>query len=268
MGSVSSVTLGEVLILNFYTYDANGTAANVTAVSCTITLPNGTTTTGTVTNVTTGQYQCQYQPATTGHFGVYWQGTGTNATAKEDAFNVESSTISGPVSLTDVKTHLNITGTGDDSELLAMTAAATGLIEGQVGPITRRTVTDTVDGGRSTVILSTAPVASVTTVVENGSTLASSAYSLDGESGVLTRLFGQSDAVWADGARNISVTYVAGRTDVPADLRHAVLETVRHLWTTQRGAVRRSGTDDYQPGAGFSLPFRVRELLSRYSQVL
>jgi uncharacterized phiE125 gp8 family phage protein len=267
MASVSSVTLGEVLILNFYTYNASGVAANATSVTCTITLPNGTTTTGTVTNVTTGQYQCQYQPAVTGHFGVYWQGTGTNATAKEDAFNVESSTVSAPVSLTDVKTHLNITGNGDDGELIAMTAAAVGLIEGQVGPITRRTVTDTLDGGRSSLLLSTAPVASVTTVVENGSTLTSTAFDLDGEAGVLRRLFGNSEATWADGAKNVTVTYVAGRTDVPADLRHAVLETVRHLWTTQRGSVRRSGTDDYQPGAGFSLPYRVREMLSRWEQV-
>lgn len=251
-------------------YNSAGTLQNATSLTCTLTLPDGTTTTLATVNDSAGLYHADYQPTQAGHYGVVWVASGTNAGVLEESFNVDDVAINAPLSLTDVKNHLNIdaASVSNDDELRAFILAATGLIEGQVGPITRRTVTDTLNGGRSTVILSTAPVASVTTVVENGSTLASSAYSLRGESGVLTRLFGQSEAVWAAGARNISVTYVAGRTDVPADLRHAVLETVRHLWTTQRGAVRRSGTDDYQPGAGFSLPFRVRELLSRYSQVL
>ena len=108
---------------------------------------------------------------------------------------------------------------------------------------------------------------SVTSVSENGVALPATAYSLDDEAGVLTRANGYVAYDWVAGFENIDVTYVAGRSSIPAGLVHAVLELVRHLWTTQRGSVRRRGTDDYQPGAGFSLPYRVREMLSRWEQV-
>ena len=271
--SGGSCTIGEVLILNFYTFDSAGVAANATSVTCTITLPNNTTTSPSVTNTATGVYQATYSPAVVGHFGVYWAATGTNATAKEDAFNVEDNSVSPPISLTDVKNHLNITVTDDDAELLAMLNAATGLIEGVVGPLSRRTVTaETHNGGRTTVLLKQAPIISITSCLENGSALAATSYSVDEESGVLTRTSGYTVYTWGGDVdfanfNNISVTYVAGRSIIPADLAHAVLELVRHLWTTQRGSIRRSGTDDYVPGSGFSMPNRVREMLNRYQQV-
>lgn len=266
--SGGSCTIGEVLILNFYTFDSAGVAANATSVTCTITLPNNTTTSPSVTNTATGVYQATYSPAVVGHFGVYWAATGTNATAKEDAFNVEDNSVSPPISLTDVKNHLNILVTDDDAELLAMLNAATGLVEGVVGPLSRRPVTAEVHhGGRANVLLKQAPVLSVTGCRENGVTLSSDNYSIDPESGVLTRVSGYLAYTWYEGFNNISVDYVAGRSIIPADLAHAVLELVRHLWTTQRGSVRRSGTDDYLPGSGFSMPNRVREMLNRYQQV-
>ena len=266
--SGGSCTIGEVLILNFYTFDSAGVAADATSVSCTITLPDDTTTSPAVTKTATGVYQANYSPAVVGHFGVYWAATGTNATAKEDAFNVEDNSVSPPISLTDVKNHLNITVADDDAELLAMLNAATGLIEGVVGPLSRRPVVgETHSGGRGTVLLKQAPVLEVTGCSENGTSLTAGAYSIDGESGVLTRTSGYLKYTWSEGYNNISVDYVAGRSIIPADLAHAVLELVRHLWTTQRGSIRRSGTDDYVPGSGFSMPNRVREMLNRYQQV-
>jgi len=256
-------------------YNTAGTLQNATAVVANVTLPDGTTYVPSVINDSAGLYHFDYTPAQVGHYGVYWVATGSNAGTLEESFNVDDLTISPPLPLSQVKSHLNIVESSvvDDDELRAFILAATGLIEGVVGPLSRRTVTaETHNGGRTTVLLKQAPIISITSCLENGSALDSTSYSLDGESGVLTRTSGYTAYTWGGDVdysnfNNISVTYVAGRSVIPADLAHAVLELVRHLWTTQRGSVRRSGTDDYLPGSGFSMPNRVREMLNRYQQV-
>jgi hypothetical protein len=222
-------------------YNTSGTLQNATAVAATVILPDGTTYTPGVINDSAGLYHFDYTPAQVGHYGVYWVATGTNAGTLEESFNVDDLTISPPLPLSQVKSHLNIAESSvvDDDELRAFILAAAGLVEGVVGPLSRRPVSAEVhNGGRSTVLLSQAP-----------------------------RTSGFSAYTWTEGFNNVSVDYVAGRTSIPADLAHAVLELVRHLWTTQRGSIRRSGTDDYVPGAGFSMPNRVREMLNRYQQV-
>jgi uncharacterized phiE125 gp8 family phage protein len=256
-------------------YNSAGTLQNATAVVATVILPDGTTATPSITNSGAGLYHFDYTPSSVGHYGVYWVATGTNAGTLEESFNVDDLTISPPLPLSQVKSHLNIVESSvvDDDELRAYILAATGLIEGVVGPLSRRTVTaETHNGGRTTVLLKQAPIISITSCLENGSALPSTSYSVDNESGVLTRTSGYTVYTWGGDVdfanfNNISVTYVAGRSIIPADLAHAVLELVRHLWTTQRGSIRRSGTDDYVPGSGFSMPNRVREMLNRYQQV-
>ena len=54
--------LGDVVPLAVTVKDSSGTAANTTTVSCTITLPDLTTTTTSVTNATTGSYTATYTP--------------------------------------------------------------------------------------------------------------------------------------------------------------------------------------------------------------
>jgi hypothetical protein len=117
----------------------------------------------------------------------------------------------------------------------------------------------------SALLLHQPPALEVTEVSENGAVVDPAGYSLSAGGGVLTRTSGYSRSAWVDGFGNVSVTYTAGRTYIPADLRQAVLELVRHLWTTQRGQQGRSRSgDDYTPGQGFSLPNRVIELLAPY----
>ena len=251
-------------------YNTAGTLQNATDVVANVTLPDGTTYVPSVINDSAGLYHFDYTPAQVGHYGVYWVATGTNAGTLEESFNVDDLTISPPLPLSQVKSHLNIVESSvvDDDELRAYILAATGLIEGVVGPLSRRPVSAEVHhGGRRSVLLKQAPVLQVTGCRENGVTLDSGSYYVDPESGVLTRTSGFLAYTWYEGFNNISVDYVAGRSIIPADLAHAVLELVRHLWTTQRGSIRRSGTDDYVPGSGFSMPNRVREMLNRYQQV-
>lgn len=52
------------------------------------------------------------------------------------------------------------------------------------------------------------PIVSITSIVENGSTLDPADYELDGQSGLLTRLWGDVKTGW--NARKIVVTYVGG----------------------------------------------------------
>jgi uncharacterized phiE125 gp8 family phage protein len=169
------------------------------------------------------------------------------------------------VSMRDVRDHLNITGDSDDAELRSFVLAATAAIEARVGPMARRSVTEVHNGGVSGILLRQPPALAVTSATENGVAVAGSGYSLSPGGGVLTRVSGFSRSTWVSGFANVSVTYTAGRTSIPADLRQAVLELVRHLWATQRGTMnaRRNG-DDFVAGQGYTMPNRVLELISPY----
>ena len=254
--------------LELKVYDLDGALADPDDLQVTILAPDGTTSdqSANVEHPAVGVYHLDYEPALVGNYGVYWVTTGVNAGTLEEAFNVDDLTVSPPVSLTQVKDMLNIDADNvrDDDELRFFILAATDLVEGEVGPLTRRTVSETHNGGRASVILRQAPVVSVTTVTENGNAVNDFAVEID--TGILTKTSGWSASVWTAGFNNIEVDYIAGRTVVPAGLQQAVLETIRHLWQTQRGTIQRRGGDDYTPGQGYSLPNRVQDFLRRYAQ--
>jgi uncharacterized phiE125 gp8 family phage protein len=256
---------GSTVTPSITTRDANGNPANVGSTPvCTITLPDGTTATPAVTSGGTGIYRAAYVTTMAGHHGVVWNAAGL---IFEDAFNVDSTALFAPVSLTDVRSHLNITGEDveRDQELTAFIQAATSAIEQRVGPLTRRSVTESHNGGRHAIVLRHSPVITVTSATENGAAVPSGGYTISPASGVLTRTSGYSRATWVDGFNNVTVAYVAGRTSIPADLRQAVLELVRHLWSTQRGSMagRRTG-EEFVSGQGYTLPNRVLELIGPY----
>jgi hypothetical protein len=128
--------------------------------------------------------------------------------------------------------------------------------------MTRRTVTETHDGGGK-VLLRTYPVISLTTVTDNGITLTASQYRE--RDGVVTRKSGTSATNFTTGLDGVSVTYQAGRTSVPADLRQAVLEQVRHMWETQRGQQRgRRDGETFVAGQGYTFSNRVLQLIGPY----
>ena len=60
------------------------------------------------------------------------------------------------------------------------------------------------------------------------------------------------------GESDWTVTYTAGWATIPAGMRLAVLEMVRHLWRPQRGSTARGPEDN---GPGYLVPNRVRELI-------
>lgn len=164
--------------------------------------------------------------------------------------------------LAEAKTHLNITTSTNDAELTAFITVASDLVEEQADRVWRDTTyTEKHTGGTSDVVLFHSPVKSITSVVDDGSTIAPSAYTLISETGLIHL----NDNVFQGGRYEVVVTYVAGATTVPSLARQATLETLRHLWQTQRGTVARNpmNGDDIDTRSTFSLPMRAIELIDK-----
>lgn len=166
------------------------------------------------------------------------------------------------VSLDDVKTFLNITDTASEDELIAMLDRAEAILAARVGPLEPTTVTGEVHTGPGPLVLKRYPVISVESV---GSYYGDPVtdFQVDADSGVVYGYFSCT-------FRGTTVTYTAGRKYLSADLQEAVLELVKHLWTTQRvpgTRLRSSGEPDERTLQGISnylLPYRVQTLIQPY----
>jgi len=262
--------LGMAVRLSTSVVDLSGAAANVSTMTLTVTLPDATTSVVSPVTVsaTTGSYVYDFTTTQAGRHSVKWAGTGSVLWSFTDVFDVRDSADLPVVGLADAKRHLNITSTTSDDELRRFLDVATDLCENYAGrALRRRTFTETHDGGSPTLLLRWTPVVSVTTVTDDGTAVTD--YLLEPESGVLWR---DDDGLltWAGSRRGVTVTYVAGYTSPPADVQQAVLEALRHLWTTQRGTMSGRNPlagDEYANGTGWSLPRRVTELLEPYRMV-
>lgn len=271
--------LGDVAYLNWATVDKNGAAANVTTAVVTITLPDGTSATPAVTTSATGAYAATYTPTQQGRHLIRWVGTGTNPQALTDEFTVRDLTALPVVSYDSVLAHLNIpTASADQEEIRRFIDAAQDLAEGYVGAVLgRRSFVEYYDGNTDVIRLINPRAILISEVIENGVTLGVNDYKLDPTGQRLYRLTSASPTgttssaygYWAMGVNSVKVTYNAGFLITPPAVQQGVLEIIRHLWTTQRGAVNvmsRTGTgDDFYPGATYSLPRRAMELLDPQS---
>ncbi|OLZ72570.1 hypothetical protein AVW11_04035 [Streptomyces amritsarensis] len=265
--------LGDTVRLRAECRNPGGTLTNAATVALTVTLPDGTTATPSVTNPpgSDGEYQVDYPTTQAGRHGARWV-FGTPAAAYTDMFDVRAAVPPLILSLADGRRHLQIPAgdTSADEQLREWLESVTELVEGLCGPCVRRTVVEdhTIGrGGAAGVALRRTPVLSVTSaaVVQTGGE-SYAAVSLDVDSnGVLRRL---------DGGRLygplLRVTYVAGRTIVPANLSSAARIILQHLWRTQYGASRAlsglGGGEDFavtEPiaGFGYAIPNRALQLM-------
>lgn len=155
----------------------------------------------------------------------------------------------------EVKKHANITSSTSDDELQLMCEAAQDMVEGLIGPVLWRTVTQRINANGSTLVLNTLPVVSVTSLTSGGSPATFTA--VDG--GMLTDVTVRGDVV---------VTYVAGRTEVPGAVRLATLIIAAHLWQTQLGSAPTQLQDGFNSeptvGVGYAIPNRAADLLAPY----
>lgn len=169
------------------------------------------------------------------------------------------------VLLADAKAHLNITITTYDTELQTFIDAAEAIIAKRVGPLASTPISARVSGG-SVLLLPVIPALSLTSVTPVGGTaLTVGDLSLDGTVGIVT-MTGRGFA-----STSYDVVYQAGRSTLPADLRMAVLELVRHLWESQRSPTRHPAStmaDAPTSAPGYLLPYRVQELIAPHEQMV
>lgn len=145
---------------------------------------------------------------------------------------------------------------------------------GAVAPTLRKeTLTETfrLEAARQKLILARAPVVSVTSVVEDGITLAAADYEIDAGPGLLLRLDDDTPAAWEP--CKITVVYSAGWETVPDDLKLAATKLVQAAFASgsrdpdlKRERVDGVGEWEYWVGpAGDPLvPDEVMHLLAPY----
>lgn len=139
----------------------------------------------------------------------------------------------------------------DPTVLQGLIDTAESMVSQRVGPLVSASQSTITFGGPSFVLPTT------TTAVTSATDLDGNAVTIGfriGVGGVVTNS-SCSLGTW-------TLVYTAGLGKMPAPIRTAVLELVRHLWRPQLGAMARA-TEDNAPG--YLIPNRVRELLDPFT---
>lgn len=187
------------------------------------------------------------------------------------------------VTLAEARAHLNFTAdTSHDTELQGFIDAAQPVVEDIVGPVVNVTLDEWYDGGGMFLSVRRRPIVSVTSVTEYIGTstytltqvatpdLATTySYSFEPSGRIARRSAGGGLRAFPTGVSNVRVVYVAGRATVPANVRLATLEFIRHNYQlSQQGGRPAFGGGASEEGpwtpSGFAVPTRVIELLSPY----
>ena len=198
------------------------------------------------------------------------------------------------VTLADVKTHLRYPSgdTVDDTQLQGFISAADDVIKREVGDVLPKMYQETYDGGRYALYLRHAPLLSVQEVQEGWGfynyeltqvqtntvpTTNMFAFSVDDiDAALITRRSaGNVNIRFVPGDQNISITYTAGRNNIPGSVRLAALELIAHWWQNSQqrnggGSMGEYSYDatntDFTRTTGMSamnqgVPYRILELL-------
>ena len=274
MALTGSYDLGDKVYLTWNTVDSSGAAVNPGTVTLSITLPDATTVSVTTATSTTGTYTASYLPTQVGRHILAWNAGTTWPQAFSDIFEVRDINDIGIVGYDEVLEFLNIpTASANENEVRRFIDASTDLAETYVGQVLgRRTFTNELyDGGTEFIRIRNPKAISITSVTENGLAVSASNYVLDYTGQRLYRIGSgtlyatNSYGYWTQGMNNVSITYVAGYVNPPMSAKQGVLEIIRHLWQTQRGAInvmsRTNSGDELYSTPTYSLPRRAMELL-------
>jgi hypothetical protein len=274
MALSGSYDLGDKVYLSWNTVDSSGAAVNPGTVTLNITLPDASNVSVTTSTSVTGTYTGSYLPTQVGRHILAWAATGSYPQAFSDIFEVRDINDIGVVGYDEALEYLNIpSASANENEVRRFIDAATDLAETYVGQVLgRRTYSSELyDGGGEFIRIRNPRALSMTSVYENGALVSSSAYALDYTGQRLYRIASSSIyannayGYWSQGFNNIQLTYVAGYVNPPMSAKQGVLEILRHLWQTQRGAMnvtaRTLGGDELYQTPTYSLPRRAMELL-------
>ena len=169
------------------------------------------------------------------------------------------------LTLTEVKTHLNVTHDDEDIYLTSLIDTATAMVDGPAGiglAMVHQSYRASADALDKTFSIPLTPVSAITSITYLDSegesvTVEPSTYRLDGDSKP-ARVF-LDEAITDAKAGTVKVTFVAGfgdeAADVPQDLRHALLMVLTGLY---------EGRDGMAPASLSELPYGVRSIFARY----
>lgn len=191
-------------------------------------------------------------------------------------------TVTTPASTADlttlavVKAELGLTSNEHDTQLATYITQASDRVESFCNrTFAQESISETfrLDHRENELVLTRFPVTAITSVVENGASLATSDYELDADSGVLRRLQSDTKTRWPCG--KIVVEYVCGYLlpgdvgrDLPRDIERAAILLVKQFASnsdrdlmTKRETTEGVRTTEYFYGGETGLPPEVEGLL-------
>lgn len=263
--------LGQAITWAISVLDEDGQPANVGGgVTCTAILPDGTEQSCAVANPSVGEYEATLSETTqVGRHRPLWEGTGANSGGLPDGTDVADVFPADPrmiVGLADARAALNLPAAirVNDSELLGLIAAATVVVEDLIGPVLPAARVERRSGSYRMGIPLWAKAESITTVTEDGVTLASTDWCLD-EAGILWRGSSPGAGAWSgNGAQNVVVTYAVGSAIIPPNVLAGAAELVKFWYSTSQQGARPQLQPDapaYPMVAGFAVPNSVADKL-------
>jgi len=285
---------GAAVPLAWTSTDTSGNAFEASSPGLTVTLPDGTTATPSVTHNGSGSYSASFTTTEAGHHLVAWTATaGGLADAFCDSFEVQSSTDPTIVSLAEAKEILNLTGTtADDLLLQGYNAAATEVADYICGPVVTRQVTEVIRAQGAVMTLGFAPVrtdlgttldasnrrdgsttnglVSITPLMTYGFMYDLSQLLVDPPTGIVRQSAGLPFFYSGDPYAQFKVVYWAGRKVIPPAIYEASKMVLEHLYQVKRGGI---GAQDVAagesvtvlPGFGYAIPNRALELFATAS---
>jgi len=286
--------VGQPCPLTFTLTDASGNPVNAVATQpvLTITKPDQTTVTPSVSNAGTGIYTATYPTTLAGHHLVSW--TCADATypgGYADEFDVWSTSSSNVLSMADAKAVLSIasTNTAYDDLIAKVNGSVTSWLEWYCGAIVPQTVQETIRVGGLAVQLSRPPVINLVTWTTVPAGLANTAATtalanggpmfpvmVYGVAYPLNQLYFEPSKGWVRNTSGLPFyygpyiwQYLAGYELIPQSIRYAGMATLRHLFAIERGGagVAAAGAADEETTMtpfGFSVPNRVLEQLAPF----
>jgi hypothetical protein len=243
----------------------------------TVTDPSGTPTVTPGIAFTSNAYTGTYAPLVAGRFAVKWA---TASNVAQDVFDVRSTTI-GVISLDDVRAWLRLrtVDVGDNEKLLALIETASDLISDVTGPLLPTTYTEQFSGGKPHYTVMHPPLLSITTMTEFWGNQAKPlteqplgfqtnpyGFTVDYTTGQITRrTFGGDASIFAQGVKNVVVTYVAQLSPIPNAIQMATRELVKHLYNNTQipsGKARVGGADaDFSAPIAYAIPNFVLDMI-------
>lgn len=286
-----TVFAGQPVPLTFTLTDGDGNPVEAASTQpvCTVTLPDLTTSTPTVT-FEGASYSATGPSGQAGHYWVAW--TCADATYPggfTDSYNIAALAAGSILSFADAKRTLRI-GLQDDSEddfITEWNPVTTAIIEWYCGAVLQRTVAERLPAGGLQIQLSQVPVISLTAWTTIPAQLVNDLIAVPNPASPMfpTRVFGVSyptDQLYADPVLGVVThtsglpfyygeyiwQYAAGRPVIPDCILLGARALLKHLYGMERGDGGGGGSASLGGGEmstmtplGFAVPNRVLEVL-------